>query len=166
MESFLPIHGDEESWRNLLYIRRKQPRVHEKTEELSFPNVILERLPKEVKKTVLGVMSNYYTDFPRFCFWGMRTALIDAIRIRFKKDGKEKQLYVEKGKVKSLPTWIDLAKQEKYISAKLARFLRDQTKVFGDISSHDYMVDMRKEEVPSIFTQLRFALDRMYYSEK
>ena len=166
MEQFPTISGHNESWRNLLYIHRKRPRAREKTEDLSFPNAILEKLPQEVKMTVQGVMFNYYNDFPRFCFWGMRTVLIDAIRIRFRKDGKENQLYDDKGNVRTLTTWIDLAKKERYISGNSARFLKGRTKVFGDISSHDYMADMHKEEVPSIFTQLRFALARMYYAEK
>jgi len=48
MEVFPTISGDKESWRNLLYIHRKQ-RARESTEKLIFPNAVLERLPPEVK---------------------------------------------------------------------------------------------------------------------
>ena len=140
--------------------------TEEKAEELSFPREVLEKLPQEVRKTVEGVMFNYRKDYPNFSFWGMRKALIDAIRIRFKIDGKEDRLYDKDGDAYKLPKWIELAKQEKYISSYSAKHLKDQVKVFGDTASHDYMADLHKEEVPLIFTQLRIALARMYYEEK
>jgi len=111
-------------------------------------------------------MLNYHNEYPRFCFGGMRTALIDAIRIRFKEDKKERKLYDAEGNEYGLPKLIELAKQERYISRNLANYLRRQVKVFGDISLHDYMPDLQKEEVPAIFTQLRMALARMYPEEK
>lgn len=137
----------------------------EKEDELDFPEEILQKLPSEVAKTVQGVILNYQHDFPDFCFWGMRKALIDAIRIRFRRDGKEKKLYDENGDAYKLSAWIDLTKQERYINRSLARKLREEVKVFGDSASHDYMIDLHKEEVPSIFKHLRLALNRMYYEE-
>jgi hypothetical protein len=137
----------------------------QKEEGLIFPSDILEKLPLEVKKTVEGIMVNYERDFPDFCFWGMRKALIDAIRIRFRKDNKENMLYDENGNAYKLLTWIDLAKQQRYISPKQATNLSTQVKVFGDSASHDYMANLHKDEVPSIFTQLRMALGRMYYEQ-
>lgn len=146
----------------------RKPR-QEKTpsaEELSFPNDIMKNLPREVRKTIKGVIFNYRKNYPRFSFWGMRTALIDAIRIRFRIDGKEKELYDENGNAYKLSTWIDLAMKERYISRYHAKFLKSQVKVFGDTASHDYMAQVHREEIPSIFTQLRMALARMYYKEK
>jgi len=137
----------------------------EKEEELNFPKEDLEKLPPQVRKTVQGVMLNYRHDFPDFSFWGMRKALIDAIRIRFRTDGKEKKLYDENGNAYELPKWIELAKQERYISSHMARNLRKEVKVFGDVASHDYMVNLHKKEVPSIFKHLRLTLARMYYEE-
>lgn len=136
-----------------------------KIEELVFPTKVLQKLPPQVRKTVEGVVINYQNDFSDFCFWGMRKALIDAIRIRFKRDGKEDKLYDKDGNAYKLPKWIELAKQERYISSHSAKYLKDQVKVFGDIASHDYMADLHREEVPLIFTQLRIALARMYYEE-
>ena len=136
-----------------------------KMENLVFPKKILEKLPQEVRKTIEGVMLNYVNDLPDFCFWGMRKALIDAIRIRFKRDKKEKMLYDENGNAYKLLTWIELAKQKRYLSYSLARDLNREVKIFGDTASHDYMANLHKEEVPSIFKHLRLALARMYYNE-
>lgn len=111
------------------------------------------------------VIFNYEHDFPNFCFLGMRKALIDAIRIRFQRDGKENMLYDKKGDAFKLPRWIDLAKQERYISKTMACDLREKVRVFGDTASHDYMANLQNEEVPSVCTCLRIALSRMYYSE-
>jgi hypothetical protein len=135
----------------------------EKKEELDLPEEIFKKLPREVQKTIEGIKLNYEKNFPEFCFWGMRKALIDGIRIRFKKDGKENMLYDEQGRAYRLSKWIELAKQERYINTTIANKLREEVKVFGDVASHDYMVDLQKDEVPSIFRHLRLALARMYY---
>jgi len=134
-----------------------------KMEELIFPTKVLEKLPPEIRKTVEGVKMNYRNDFSDFCAWGMRKGLIDAIRIRFKRDGKEDKLYDKDGNAYALSKWIELTKQERYIDSRSAKYLKGQVKVFGDIVSHDYMVDLRREEVPLIFTRLRIALAKMYY---
>lgn len=140
--------------------------LYEKQEELIFPSKVLKRLPKEVRKTIEGVMFNYKNGFPDFCFMGMRKALIDAIRIRFRKDGKEHVLYNKNGDAFKLPKWIEFAKQERYISKANARNLNNIVRVFGDTANHDFMADLQKEEVPLVFTNLRIALSRMYYEEK
>jgi predicted nuclease with TOPRIM domain len=135
----------------------------EKREELDFPEEIFKKLPAEVQKTIEGIKLNYQKDFPVFCFFGMRKALIDAIRIRFKRDGKENKLYDKQGRAYKLAKWIELAKQERYISPNIAKKLQEEVKVFGDVASHDYMVNLQKDEVPSIFKHLRLALARMYH---
>jgi hypothetical protein len=134
--------------------------------EIKIPQEVLQNLPKEVKKTIDGILYNYQGGFIDFCFWGMRKALIDAIRIRFMKDGKEKILYDKKGDSYKLSKWIELAKQQKYVSGSTAKQLNNQLKVFGDAASHDYMTNLQKEEVPTIMTLLRIALSTMYYQEK
>jgi integrase len=139
--------------------------LKKKIEELVFPTKVLQKLPPQVRKTVEGVITNYQNDFSDFCFWGMRKALIDAIRFRFQRDEKEEKLYDKDGNAYNLPKWIELAKQERYISRNSAKKLKAQVKVFGDVASHDYKVSLQREEVPSIFTQLRMALARMYYEE-
>jgi hypothetical protein len=93
----------------------------------------------------------------------MRKALIDAIRIRFLKDGRVELLYDGNGSAHKLEKWIDLAKQQRYVSRTEANDLKGKVKVFGDTASHDYMGDLHKEEVPQVFTCLRIALSRMYY---
>jgi hypothetical protein len=135
-------------------------------EKLDFPAEVLNTLPAVVKKTVEGIMFNYEHDFPDFCFLGMRKALIDSIRIRFQRDQKETLLYDAVGNAYGLPKWIELAKQERYINRKMADNLTARVKVFGDVASHDYMANLQKEEVPSIFVLLRIALSRMFYSEE
>jgi len=135
-------------------------------EKLEFPSEVLERLPPVVKKTIEGIIFNYEHDFPDFCFLGMRKALIDAIHIRFQKDGKTELLYDKNGNAHKLEKWIELAKQEKYVSRTEVNDLKGRVKVFGDTASHDYMADLQKEEVPSVFTCLRMALARMYYPEE
>jgi len=134
-----------------------------KIEELVFPTEVLEKLPPQVRKTVEGVIMNYRKGFPNFSAWGMRKGLIDAIRIRFKRDKKEHKLYDKDGNAYALSKWIELTKQERYIDSHSAKYLKGQVKVFGDIVSHDYMVDLRGEEVPLIFTRLRIALAKIYY---
>jgi hypothetical protein len=141
--------------------------ITQKSEEnLDFPSKVMNALPTVVQKTVRGIIHNYEHDFAEFCFWGMRKALIDAIRIRFKKDGKEELLHDDRGIPLTLPKWIELAKQERYISNQMAADLDEKVKVFGDLASHDYMVNLQREEVPGIFCCLRIALDRMYYQEE
>jgi hypothetical protein len=132
-------------------------------DKLECPAEVLVTLPGVVKKTVEGVISNYENDFPDFCFWGMRKALIDAIRIRFQKDQKEGLLYDTAGNAYDLPKWIALAKQQRFISNPEAAALLEKVKVFGDTASYDYMANLQKTEVPGIFTCLRMALARMYY---
>ena len=148
--------------------RTQKPRTEigvpkKEVEELVFPTKILQKLPPQVSKTVEGVITNFQNGFSDFCAWGMRKALIDAIRIRFKRDGKEHELYDKDGNAYKLSKWIELTKQERYISSHSAKYLKGQVKVFGDIVSHDYMADLDREEVPLVFTQLRIALARMYY---
>ena len=94
---------------------------------------------------------------------GIRKALSTAIHIRFRREGNEKELYNGKGESYKLSKWIELAKQNRFLSASLARKLTKEVKVFGDVGSHDYMIDFHKEEVPSVFKLLRLALDRMYH---
>ena len=132
-------------------------------DKLEFPPEVLTILPGVVKKTVGGVISNYENDFPDFCFWGMRKALNDAIRIRFQRDQIERLLYDAAGNAYDLPKWIELAKQQRFISNPEAAALMEKVKVFGDTASHDYMANLQKTEVPGIFTCLRMALARMYY---
>jgi len=134
-------------------------------EKLVFPTEVMEKLPNVIKKTIKGVMLNYEHDLPDFCFWGMRKALIDAIRIRFTMAKKDGVLYDEQGDAYGLPRWIDLAKQNRYISTKLASELKC-VKAFGDGASHDYMTTLQKEEVLPVFVNLRLALSRLFYKEK
>jgi hypothetical protein len=135
-------------------------------EKLEFPSEILERLPQVVKKTIEGVIFNYEHNFPDFCFLGMRKALIDAIRVRFLKAEKVELLYDENGDAHKLEKWIELAKQQRYVSRTEANGLKGIVKVFGDTASHDYMTDLKKEEVPSVFICLRMALSRMYHPDE
>jgi len=134
--------------------------------EINVPEEILQSLPREVRRTIEGILYNYQGDFTNFCFWGMRKALIDAIRIRFMKDRKEDMLYDPNDNPYSLSKWIELAKQEKYISSSTAKALNSQVKVFGDVASHDYMANLQREEIRPVMTSLRMALSRMYYREK
>lgn len=137
------------------------PTYNATQDKLVFAEEILQKLPSVVRKTVKGVMLNFENDFPDFCFWGMRKALIDAMNIRFKMDGEEERLYSEDGEPLSLPKWIELAKQKRYISSHDAKNLIS-VKAFGDAASHNYMVNLQKEEVPPILNDLRIALSRMY----
>lgn len=132
-------------------------------EEILIPPEVIKNLPMEVKKTIQGICYNYRGGFTDFCFWGMRRALSDGIRIRFARDKKEKMLYDKNINPYGLSKWIELAKQERYISSNTAKDLNSQVKVFGDIASHDYKANLQKEEVPTIMTPLRMALSQMYY---
>lgn len=134
-------------------------------EELLVPNEVLDSLPREVGRTIKGVCHNYRGGFIDFCFWGMRKALIDAIRIRFTRDRKEKMLYDKERTPYSLSRWIELATQQGYISSHIAKDLNSQVKVFGDVASHDYMANLQKEEVRPVMTSLRMTLSRMYYQK-
>jgi len=133
--------------------------------ELLMPRELFERLPQEIRKTIEGVELCYKHDHADFCLMGIRKVLTTAIHIRFKKDGKERELYDGSEEPIKLPKWIELAKQNGFISASLAKKLRNEVKVFGDVSSHDYMITFYKEDVSSIFKLLRLALDRMYPRE-
>ena len=115
---------------------------HNPIEKLEFPAEVTPTLPAVVKRTIEGIISNYEHDFPDFCFLGMRKALIDSIRIRFQRDQKEGLLYDMDGNAYGLPKWIELAKQERYISRTSATDLTARVKVFGDVASHDYMANL------------------------
>ena len=132
-------------------------------EELPFPLETLDKLPPEVKRVIEGIKSNFEHGFPDFCFMGIRKALSIGIDIRFKKDGEYNKLFGPNGESYELPKKIELAKQEKYLSSNLASKLRKEAKVFGDVALHDSRIDLKKEEVPSIFKLLRLALEHMYY---
>jgi len=134
-------------------------------EDLPFPQEILDKLPTEVKRVIEGIQSNFKHGFPDFCFMGIRKALSIGIDIRFKRDGKYDKLFDPRGEPYKLPKRIELAKQEKYLSSSLASKLKKEAKVFGDVALHDYRIDLKKEEVPSIFKFLRLALEHMYYKE-
>ena len=140
----------------------KNSQTQEPGSNLVFPDEVFATLPTIIQRTILGVMLCYEHDFPDFCFWGMRKALIDAIRIRFLSDKKRKLLCDENGEAFSLPKMIERAKQ-RYISGQMANDLTARVKVFGDTASHDYMANLQKEEVPAIFDLLRIALARMFY---
>jgi hypothetical protein len=161
-DQFVPRPVYEQLEARVQAIETKLTYSQENEERLIFPDEILEKLPSVVKKTLEGVMFNYEHDFPEFSFWGMRRALIDAIRIRFRMDGKETMLYDRNGDAYKLSTWIDLAKQQIYISSTMAKNLNSFVKVFGDVASHDFAASLKKEEVPSIFAHLRIALSRMF----
>ena len=147
------------------YLKKKieASKTEEINKELSMPRELVEKLPREVQKTVEGIKLCYEHNHADFCFMGMRKALSTAIHIRFRREGKEDELYDPNRRPYKLPKWIELAKQNGFLSASLAKELTKEVKVFGDIGSHDYKVDFHKEEVPSIFRLLRLALDRMYY---
>jgi len=133
--------------------------------ELSIPKEILEKLPKEIHKTIEGVKLCYEHDHADFCFMGIRKVLSTAIHIRFRREGKEEELYDGNERPYRLDKWIELAKQNRFLSASLAKRLAKELKLFGDVGAHDYMIDFQKEDVPSIFKLLRVALDRMYRQE-
>lgn len=134
-----------------------------KLEDLVFPPETLDKLPTEVKRVIEGIISNFEHDFPDFCFMGIRKALNIGIDIRFKRDGKFNKLFDPNGEPYGLPKKIELTKQEKHLSSNLASKLRKEAKVFGDIALHDSRIDLKKEEVPSIFKHLRLALEHMYH---
>ena len=133
--------------------------------ELSIPEKVRKRVPKEVQVTLEGVRLCYQHGHADFCFMGLRKALSTAIHIRFKQAGKEAELYDINDEPYSLTKWIELAKQNGFLSATVAKQLAKELKFIGDISAHDYRVDFQREDVPSVFRLLRVALDRMY-SEK
>lgn len=141
-------------------------KTEELEEELSIPKEVFEKLPKEVQKTIEGVKLCYEHDHADFCFMGIRKALTTAIHIRFRREGKEQELYDSNEEPYKLTKWIELAKQNRFLSASLARKLTKEVKVFGDVGSHDYRIDFHKEDVPSIFKLLRLALDRMYHKDE
>ena len=146
-------------------IKKGKGKQVNKLEELLFPSEILKKLPKEVKRVIEGIKTNFEQDFPDFCCMGIRKALSISIDIRFKKDGVYDKLFDSNQEPYKLPKKIELAKQEKYLSSSLAKKLLKEAKVFGDVALHNHRIDLKKEEVPSIFKLLRLALDHMYHEE-
>jgi len=165
-ESFPTKTEFEELKVEVEYLKKKvEGRKTELERELSMPKEILEKLPKKIQKTIEGVRVCYEHDHADFCFMGIRKTLSTAIHIRFRREGKEEELYNGNRRPYKLDKWIELAKQNKFLSASLAKRLTKELKLFGDVGSHDYMIDFHKEDVPSIFKLLRLALDRMYRKE-
>lgn len=147
------------------YLKGQIERSKTEELELSIPKEVFEKLPKEIQKTIEGVKLCYEHDHADFCFMGIRKALNTAIHIRFRREGKEDELYDNNREPYKLPKWIELAKQNGFLSASLAKKLTKEVKIFGDVGSHDYRVDFHREDVPSIFKLLRLALGRMYHKE-
>lgn len=146
------------------YLKKKiESGKAEKSEgELSIPKEVFEKLPKEIQRTLEGVKLCYEHDHADFCFMGIRKALSTAIHIRFRREEKEEELYDIKKEPYELAKWIELAKQNGFLSASLANKLTKEVKLYGDVGAHDYMISFHKEDVPSIFKLLRLVLGRMY----
>jgi len=159
-ESFPTKTEFEELKVEVEYLKKKvEGRKTELEGELSMPKKVLEKLPKEIQKTIEGVRVCYEHDHADFCFMGIRKALGTAIHIRFRRESKEEELYDNNEEPYKLAKCIELAKQNRLLSTSLAKKLTKELKLFGDVSSHDYMIDFHKEDVPSIFKLLRLALD-------
>jgi hypothetical protein len=90
------------------------------------PQELFERLPPEIRKTIEGVELCYKHDHADFCLMGIRKILSTAIHIRFKKVGKERELYDSDRESFKLPKCIELAKQNGFISASLAKKLTNE----------------------------------------
>lgn len=147
---------------NVLWEERKAKKGIAPPPTLYLPQHVKEVTPKEVLKIVDSIQKSYERDIPDGCPGLLRKALTSAIKIKFYMKNQRDALYDAQGNRKGdLLTWIDIAKQKGYLTQDLAKQLK-RAKIFGDIGSHDEMIDFDKREVAEIFQLLRCAIEHMY----
>ena len=134
-----------------------------KDRQLYIPKRVFDNLPIDVKKIIESIRNAFYRGIPEFCPTFMRKALEAAIHIRFKRDNIEDKLYNSNGERYRLPKMLEIAKQEKYLSSYLFKQLRREVRVFGDVLTHDYKIEIDEEEIIPLFKLLRLALDHIYH---
>lgn len=129
---------------------------------LNFPEHVERITPKEVLKIIDDIKKCYVHNIPNACPGLLRKALASAIKIKFYKKKQKDMLYDSQGNRKGdLLQWIDLTKQQGYLTQELAKQLK-RAKIFGDIGVHDERIDFDRAEVAEIFQLLRYSIECMY----
>jgi uncharacterized protein YydD (DUF2326 family) len=123
---------------------------------------VREITPVEVQSIIDDIQKCYGYDVPNACPGLLRKALHSAIKIRFLKDSKRQFLYDARGNRKGdLPEWIELAKQQGYLTTELARELKT-TKLIVDIGVHDERIRFDKAEIADVFCKIRLAIEHIF----
>ena len=144
---------------NILWEQHKGPKA---PSTLYFPDHVAKITPPEVMRILRDVQKCYDHDIPNACPGLLRKALASAIKIKFYQEDKKNFLYDARGDRKgSLRDWINVAKQQGYLSSEIARKL-EKIKLFGDIGVHDEKIKFDKREISDIFEILRLAIEHMY----
>ena len=141
--------------------RKEFVEVSKEREVLFIPEKVLKKLPTEVAKTLELIWLCFGRGIPQACPPFIRKALESAIHIRFRMDSKEMVLYDDNGKSFGLSKKIELARQAGYMSYSLAQSCY-KTKLFGDISLHDWRIDLEEGDIIPDFRLLRLVLECMY----
>jgi len=145
---------------NILWGER--PDVEEAPLALHFPEHVEKIAPKEVLKIIEDTKKCYAHGIPNACAGLLRKALTSAVKIKFYKENQRNMLYdIEGNRKGDLLDWVDMAKQQGYLTQELAKQLK-RAKLFGDIGVHDERIDFDRAEVAEIFQLLRYSIECMY----
>ena len=118
--------------------------------------------PIQVKRMIKDIQKCYGYNIPDACPGLLRKALYSSVKIKFLSDCKKGILYDAQGNRRGdLSQWIDLAKQEEYLTAELARELRT-TKLLTDTGVHDERVRFDKSEIADVFCKIRLAIEHLF----
>jgi endogenous inhibitor of DNA gyrase (YacG/DUF329 family) len=148
---------------NILWGER--PYEKETPPALHFPEHVERITPREVMKIIEDIQKCYTHEIPNACPGLLRKALASAIKIKFYKNKQRDMLYDTEGNRKGdILDWINMAKQQGYLSQELAKQLK-RAKIFGDIGVHDERIDFDEAEVAEIFQLVRYAIEDMYKTD-
>lgn len=142
-------------------------RKKEEPKSDGLPDDLLEKLPPEIRVICEEINGCLYHGFFNAAAVMMRKALEVATIIKFRQEGKE-NLILKSGEYEELPTRIEIAKQNNFISRKIAeKLIRDnKIKLFGDTAAHSFRIQIREEDAGPLRDQLRLVLEDMALKKK
>lgn len=131
------------------------------------PPDLVDRLPLAVKVICNEVNGCLYYGFFSAAAVMMRKALEAAIIIKFQQEGRHNLIF-KNGEYDELPARIETAKQNNFISKKIAeKLIKDnKIKLFGDTAAHSFRVQIREDDISPMRDQLRLVLEDMSLKKK
>lgn len=130
--------------------------------ELYMPDHVEQSTPKEVTRLIKQIQGCYRIGAPDACAALLRKALISAIKVKFYMENKRDLIYDEHGNRRS--NWIEIAKQEGYLSQEIAKQLK-LFKIFGDTGIHDERIEFDNLEIAGMFMLVRLAIEQFFKNQ-
>jgi len=148
-------------------IRESFKKIKDEPKFSVLPSELMDKLPAEVRTVCEEVNGCLYHGLFNAAAVMMRKALEVATIIKFQQEDKE-NLILKSGEYEELPTRIEIAKQNNFISKKIAeKLIKDnKIKLFGDTAAHSFRIQIREEDVGPLRDQLRLVLEDMALKKK